>query len=176
MALRNFSRRAMWKRPGRTILTVLSIVIGVAAVVSVSLMSATTGNAYQRMFAAVTGRAGLVVEGAGQSSFSEKLLGEIEAVPGVEAAVPAIQREGGVYANDLRIRLRVMGVDPERDHLVRDYEIKSGRGLGSGREMLLDEAFARRLNVQAGDEVRVLGGSSHTPVQVVGIRNPSCAG
>ena len=80
----------MWKRPGRTILTVLSIVIGVAAMVSVSVSTATTRNAYKEMFAAVTGRTGLAVEGEGQSSFSEELVSQIEPVPGVQAAIPVI--------------------------------------------------------------------------------------
>ena len=42
MSLRHYTVRAMEQRPGRTILTMLSIVIGVAAAVAVGLGTATT--------------------------------------------------------------------------------------------------------------------------------------
>ena len=89
MSLKKFSWRSMWRRPGRTILTVLSIVIGVAAVVSVTITTATTRNAYKQMFAAVFGQGRSGGRGRGRSAVSPRTCWpRSQAVPGVQAAVP----------------------------------------------------------------------------------------
>src|SRR5215212_9781072 len=101
----------MQQRPGRTILTTFSIVIGVTAAVAVGLGTATTRNAYKQMFAMVTGRATLEVNAAGGGGFSDDVLDKVEAVPGVIAATPLIDRptsmslEGG----ERRVRLQILG-------------------------------------------------------------------
>ena len=57
MVLWKFASREIRNRPGRAILTLLSIVIGVAAVVAVTISTATTNQAYKEMFESVTGKA-----------------------------------------------------------------------------------------------------------------------
>ena len=52
-----FGLRSSLGRPGRTLLTILSVVIGVAAFVSVTISTRTTRLAYTTMFSAVTGKA-----------------------------------------------------------------------------------------------------------------------
>jgi putative ABC transport system permease protein len=168
MSLKQFSWRSMWRRPGRTILTVLSIVIGVAAVVSVSITTATTRNAYKQMAAMVAGKADLVVEGEGEVSFPSSLLSEIQAVPGVQAAVPVFGALGVLHAHGERIRLQLLGVDVEHDSAVREYTINEGRPLQGGKELLLDETFARRLKVQVGDEVKLTMRAGLKSIKVVG--------
>ena len=67
MSLRRYTFRAMQQRPGRSILTMLSIVIGVTAAVAVGLGTATTRNAYKQMFSIVTGKATLEIDAKGRS-------------------------------------------------------------------------------------------------------------
>ena len=61
MILWKFTLREVKSRPGRATLTLLSIVIGVAAVVAVTVGTATTHQAYQEMYESVAGRAALEV-------------------------------------------------------------------------------------------------------------------
>ena len=61
MILWKFTLREVKNRPGRATLTLLSIVIGVAAVVAVTVGTATTHQAYQEMYESVAGRAALEV-------------------------------------------------------------------------------------------------------------------
>ncbi|MDP6718215.1 MAG: hypothetical protein QGF59_06165, partial [Pirellulaceae bacterium] len=91
MALMKFSIREMMSRPLRAVLTCLSIVIGVAAVVSVSLATSTTRRAQRDMFLAVSGRAALEVIAEGGGSFDQDLVNELEQLPGVQA-VPTLRR------------------------------------------------------------------------------------
>ena len=52
-----YAVRQLWRRPARTVLTLLGIVLGVATIVAVTLTTQTTRSAYHEMFATVTGRA-----------------------------------------------------------------------------------------------------------------------
>ena len=76
----------MQQRPGRTVLTMLSIVIGVTAAVAVGLGTATTRNAYKQMFAMVTGQATLEVDGKGGAAFEGTVLEKISNLEGIVAA------------------------------------------------------------------------------------------
>ena len=92
MVLWKFTLREVVSRPGRATLTLLSIIIGVAAVVAVTVGTATTNQAFQEMYASVAGRAGLEVVAAGDGFFDQRVLGDIEKAPGVKAAVPTVQQ------------------------------------------------------------------------------------
>src|SRR5262245_58039025 len=106
----------MQQRPGRTILTMLSIVIGVTAAVAVGLGTQTTRNAYKQMFAMVTGRATLEIDGKGGTAFDDAVLKQVEELPGVQAASPLLERTVAMtVGEDRRLRVQLLGIDPERD-------------------------------------------------------------
>jgi hypothetical protein len=90
VVLWRLSVREVLSRPGRALLTLTSIVIGVTAVVSISITTTATRLAYQEMFATVTGRAQLEVTAEGGGSFAETAAGIVAGVPGVRATVPVL--------------------------------------------------------------------------------------
>src|SRR5690349_2454252 len=109
MSLRRYTWRAMQQRPGRAVLTMLSIVIGVTAAVAVGLGTATTRNAYKQMFAMVTGRATLEIDGKGGAAFQDSILEAVEKTPGVEAATPLLDRPAAItVGEDRRIRVQIL--------------------------------------------------------------------
>jgi putative ABC transport system permease protein len=158
MSLRRYTTRAMLQRPGRTVLTLLSIVIGVAATVAIDLGTATTRESYQKMFATVTGKATLEITAGGGVNFDEKLLGVVQQTPGVVAASPIVEKPSALLVGDKQIRLQIMGIKPELDAAVREYDIVAGRLLGTGDELVLDEEFAKLIGVKVGDEEGVRSG------------------
>jgi putative ABC transport system permease protein len=165
----------MQQRPGRTILTMLSIVIGVAAAVAVGLGTATTRNAYKQMFAMVTGRTTLEVDAPGGSGFDADLFDKIAAVQGVAAAAPLLDRGAKLSINDgeRQIKLEVLGIDPAVDNKVRDYEISAGRQVNEGKELVLDEGFAKFVGLDLNDEVKLLARVAPAPTfRVVGLSKP----
>src|SRR5262245_35086047 len=145
----------MQQRPGRSILTMLSIVIGVAAAVAVGLGTATTRNAYKQMFAMVTGRTTLEIDGKGGIAFESTVLEKVEQIPGVEAVAPVVNRMASMNVGDHRLRVQILGIDPVRDPKVREYEITEGRQVSEGRELVFEKNFAQHLEVGVGDTVRV---------------------
>lgn len=171
MSLRRYTYRAMQQRPGRTILTMLSIVIGVAAAVAVGLGTATTRNAYKQMFAMVTGRASLEIDGKGGAAFQNTVLDEIRQLPEVEAASPLLDRPAAMtVGEDRRLRLQILGIDPALDQQVREYSIVAGRQVKDGDEMVLERGFAEYLGLKVGDTVKVTANNVRLkPFTIVGL-------
>lgn len=170
MSLRRYSWRSIQQRPGRTILTVLSIVIGVTAVVGINLGTATTRNAYKQMFEVVTGRATLEIDASGGGGFDGAIFDKVAAVPGVSAATPLVSRPVRMnFGEEGGVRIELLGIDPARDRTVRDYEIVSGRLIEKGDEIALDVGFAKYLNLKVGDEVRLITKRRGKTFQIVGL-------
>jgi len=169
MVLGKFSVREILSRPGRAALTLLSITIGVAAVVAVSIATSTTRRAYHEMFTTVTGRAALEVVAAGGSSYEENLVDLVAKTPGVKVAAPTIERPTILYAKGRRVKLLALGVDPAKDPAVRDYVLKQGRPLTDDGGILLETGFAQSLDLRPGDEVKLLTKRGMRHIKVAGL-------
>jgi putative ABC transport system permease protein len=178
MILWKFTLREVRSRPGRATLTLLSIVIGVAAVVAVTIGTATTNQACREMYSALAGRAAFEVVAAGDAFYDHGSVAEIGRVPGVKAAVPSIQKLASLHHGEKVIRLLAIGIDPARDKAVRDYELKEGRFFQKKYDAMLETGFARGLGVKVGDEVRLgtlarrLRDSGVKPFRIVGLLSP----
>jgi putative ABC transport system permease protein len=121
--------RYLRRRPGRSTLTLLSIAIGIAAVVAVSLATATTRQAYRRMYEEIAGRAALQVTAPAKASFPLKVAEKIARIPGVRAAAPSYQRATRIIFEHKWLALIALGIDPDHDAEARDYELREGRFL-----------------------------------------------
>jgi putative ABC transport system permease protein len=172
MYLGKFTWRSLRSRPGRALLTISSIVIGVAATVAFVMTTSTTRGAYKKMFSMVTGRTALEVTVPGEGRFSDKLLAPIQTTPHVRVAAPVIRRLSTLFANGQRLNLEVLGVDPKLDHEVREYSIGSGRMIESGDEIVLDAALARRVGAEVGSTVKLLSERGLKPLELVGTLEP----
>lgn len=176
MTLWKLIAREVGRRPGRATLTLLSITIGIAAVVSVSLGTATARSAYRQMYEEITGHSAVQITAEGGSLFPEDLAAKVRQVPGVKAAVPSFQRRTVLFFQEKRLDLMILGIDPARDAEARDYELREGRFLNSATEAaaLLEVGFADGAGIQVGDEVKLM--TSRRPplkaVTVVGLLTP----
>ena len=81
MPLRKLSIREIRSRPARSLLTLFSIVIGVAAIVATSIATTSARLAQIAMVRAVTGNAALEIEGVGGSSFDATALESVSELP-----------------------------------------------------------------------------------------------
>jgi len=171
MILWKFTLREIKSRPGRALLTLLSIMIGVAAVVAVSVSTATTHRAYQEMYESVTGRAALEVVAEGGGTFPQSVVPLLEEIPGVRAAVPLVQQPSILYVKDHRVRLLVLGIDPDRDEAARDYDLQEGTFFESDGA-LLEVGLARSLGIGVHDNVRLLTRGGVEEIAVVGLLAP----
>ncbi|MBI1904572.1 MAG: ABC transporter permease [Planctomycetia bacterium] len=173
MTLWRFSLREVKKRPGRAILTLIAIVIGVATVVSVMMSVGVTRRAYADMFRTINGRAALEISPLGGGMVHESAIPVAAKAPGVKAAVPVLQRRMKMTVGESQtVGVNVLGIDPAVDLEVRDYELELPEGQewnASTRGLVLESNFAETLGVKIGDEVGVTLRVREVQVPVVGL-------
>ena len=134
MVLFRFSMREVLLRPLRATLTLLSIVIGVAAIVAVSIASQTTNSAHRAVFETVTGKADLEVAMENGGRVDGSVVAALDGTPGLTAVVPVLEDKGSIYEakkQDNGIDVQLIGIDPQRHDAVNDYEIWSAENIKS---------------------------------------------
>lgn len=149
-------RREILRHPGRTLLTWLSVVIGVTSVMAVGLSTRSARQAYTNMYETITGRAALEIVGAGGTKLDAALREVVSQQPGVQAAVPVIQRNVVMYAEKGRAKLIALGIDTALDVAIRDYELVAGEPLSPRSGLLLDASLAESLEIEVGDRIKLL--------------------
>lgn len=175
MRLATYTVRQMRRRPGRAALTLLGIVIGVSAIVGISVTLQTSRTAYADLFQELTGRASLEVVGAGSDGFDAAIGAELESLPEVIAAVPVLLRPTILLGSAGAVPVLAMGIDPARDEAARRYRVRAGDGPGAGVGLLLEEAFAEANGFALGQSVRFLAVEGVAELPVVGLLEASGA-
>ncbi len=155
MILWRFSWREWLRRPLRTVLTLVSIIIGVAAVESVMLATSNARVAQTAMLQAIVGQAALEISAEGGAEFDASSVEQVAKQPGVKAVVPSIRRFCSLSHGESRVRAQVLGINPKVDRLVRDSRLTEGTEFSSGNLFMLDESFAKSLKIQVGDTIRI---------------------
>jgi len=181
MKLWDLSFQELKLRPGRTLLTMLSIVIGVTALVAVGMAVNTARSTFDRMVQSLAGAADLRIEARSGGRFAQTVLDKIEKLPGVEEVVPFLRQNGQMYtdkpggANEKtkKIRLLLFGVVPANYSRLHDYEIVKGHWFENDDEVLLENGLARGISVEVGDTVTFLTGGGLKKMKVVGLLAPA---
>jgi len=171
MALAKFSLREVRNRPARAILTLLSVVIGVAMIVSVNVATSTTRVAQQAIFDSISGISTLEIVSQAGAAFDGAVLKQIAAVSGVRQAVPVIRQPSIVsYGKRKKVTVFALGIDPERDSAVRQLDVKAGRML-TPRDagLLVDEGLAKELSLAVGQEVKLWTSEGRIDFAIVGL-------
>ncbi|XZE21328.1 FtsX-like permease family protein [Pirellulaceae bacterium SH449] len=198
MPLAKLSRREIQSRPLRSLLTLISIVIGVGAIVSTSISTESARLAQEAMIKTVTGNAALEIVSITDGWFDGKPLEPIARMEGVQVASPIIRRfvqisvPPGSSHSDIEeskgdgdpgvskerpqnrtFRLQILGVIPELDRKVRDFKIVDGRELSYEQEdrdsVVIDEQLAQTAGLKVGSKFLVQTLSRSQEVTVVGI-------
>src|SRR5689334_2661195 len=85
-----YTLRTMQRKPLRTLLTLTSVVIGVAGAVAITATTRATHRAYHVLFEAIGGRAALEVVAEGQGGIDARLVDQLATTPGVQSAVGVV--------------------------------------------------------------------------------------
>lgn len=154
----------LWRRKTRTLLTVLGIAIGVAAVVALGAVAAAIVDSYGSILSNPTTDITVSQKNAFDVSFSaldEDLLPRLQAVPGVEIVDPVVV--GFVQSENLPFFV-LFGYQTDALTL-RHYQIVQGKPIMAPREIMLGSQAATDLKLGVGETVRLYG----APYQIVGI-------
>jgi putative ABC transport system permease protein len=152
--------RNLWVRKTRTLITASGILLGVAAMLAISVMSASTTQSLKDFFAQSSGRADLTISDAGSSGegFPQRTLRRVQQFDGVVAAVGTTTNRVTLVGQDKLVSIAVVGIDPEVDQRMRTYKLLSGQ-LPVKREkaqnIVLVAKFASDHQIALGDTITV---------------------
>jgi putative ABC transport system permease protein len=179
------ARRNMRARRGRTLLTLLGIILGVAVVLAIQITNQTTLDSLRRVFDRTTGKASLVVIPVNETRqpLDDDVLDKVEREAGVQAAVPSLRvrtllasdasswqiafNMSGIAAGNF---FQLYGVDPEMDPQVRVYALSAGRMPRPEKyEVVIPEKTAREKDLQIGQDLVLLTSESAARLEIIGL-------
>jgi putative ABC transport system permease protein len=168
MNLWTYIVRESCQHPGRTLLTLIGITVGLAAVVATRLVVDTVHRAYGELLSHACGQRSLEVTAAGQAGFDESIGQQLASVPGVTTVV---RRIGGTVAalnQSGSVPVAVLGIDLDTDPVRDGYSPVDGSLPLSNGEGLLDADLARVLGVRPGESLRLWTPGGPAEVRIAG--------
>jgi putative ABC transport system permease protein len=158
------------EQPGRLLVTVLAIALGVALGESVYLVNATALNEFGLATKRLVGEADIIVRGP-RDGFSEALYPALARDSAVAVASPVLELQAALPGR--RDTLKILGLDPFRAAALQPALLG---GMADGfldllhaDGIFLSSGAARQLDVRRGDVLAVTVGSSTKPLRVLGI-------
>jgi putative ABC transport system permease protein len=176
--LRHISLRRVRLQKVHTLMTVAGICLGVAAIISIGIVNKSVMRSFEDSINRVTGRAALQVTGPA-SGFPEGLIERVQAVPGVEYAVPVIDTQG-LLVGAREPSLMILGVDVLQDSNIRDYKLSDESAdipdpllfLARPDSILLTRELADREGIKIDQKIRVQTVRGIQTFRVRGLLNP----
>ena len=161
---------ALRDHPGRTLLSVAGIALGVALATAIHTINGSAISEMSQAMRIISGNADLRVE-AGRSGFDENLFTRIALHPDVAAASPILTLE--VMPAGQTRWLHVMGIDALRAVYVQP-QLVAQSGNAQDLDMLrpdrifLNDAALEQFNIKVGEVLGLNSVSGLTPVKVAG--------
>lgn len=169
----------------RSILSMLSIMIGVAGILALSISNEAAMASITALFEQSSGRSDLMITAAsGDNGFSSNILRVVSNIAGVRSISPIVkvntafpdqQNEEALqvsFFNTAQAGLLLFGIQPDLDLIIRDYKITEGRFLNpdsDNLEIILVENLANDNKIQVGDRVKLLSPNGLETFKVVGL-------
>jgi len=158
------------ENPGRTLLAIVAIALGVALGVAVHLVNASAVNEFGLAARHLAGEADLVVRGP-RAGFDEALYARLARLPQVEAANPALEVD--VPLAGRRETLKILGFDPLRAAQVQPDLLPERSGmvldLFDADAILLSRAAAEWLGAEPGGPLAIYVGTRTVTLNVIGL-------
>jgi len=158
------------EQPGRLLVTVIAIALGVALGTSVYLVNSAALNEFGLATKRLVGEADIIVRGP-RGGFAEDLYTTLARDPAVSVASPVLELE--VALPGRRETLKVLGLDPFRAAALQPALFGDIAGgifdLFKADGIFLSSSAAEQLNVRRGGSLPVQVGSSIKPLRVLGI-------
>jgi len=164
--------------PGRLLIALAAIAIGVALGLAVQLINASAATEFSQAMRALSGAADFEIRGT-RDGFDDHLLERVAADPAVALASPMLEVDArvldaaGAHAEEPRI-LKLVGIDPLRAISITPAllgapsEGEEPFALLADDTLFLSAAAQRWLNVGPGDTLRLQSGMTTVTLRVAG--------
>jgi putative ABC transport system permease protein len=162
--------------PGRTLLAVLAIALGVALGFSVYLINRVAADEVQGASRSLFGLADFTVQSPG-AGFDEALFPQLLRVPGVAAASPVVEVQVRLPGRERNLKL--IGIDPFRAMQMQPALAgtgatteRHGQGLLAENSIWLSPVAAQSLELEVGDDLDVQVALDRVRFRVAGVLSP----
>ncbi|HEX9206943.1 MAG TPA: FtsX-like permease family protein [Steroidobacteraceae bacterium] len=162
--------------PGRTLVAVLAIALGVALGFSVYLINRVAADEVQGASRSLFGLADYAVQAPGLG-FDEALFPKLAAIPGIAAASPVVELQVRLPGRDRSLKL--VGIDPFRAVQMQPALVtatvagnREGQGLLAANSIWLSPAAAQALELGVGDDLDVQVALDRVRFRVAGLLPP----
>jgi len=158
--------------PGRTLLAVVAIALGVALGFSVYLINRVAADEVQLASRSLFGMADLTVKAPG-GGFDESLYPQLAALAGIEVASPVVEVQARLPGRDRTLKL--VGIDPFRAVRLQPALATAGAHAGQDRTLLSEDAVwlspaaAQALGLAIGDRLEVQVALDPVSLRVAGL-------
>lgn len=170
----------MRRSPGRTLLAVVAIALGVALGFAIYLINRSAADEISLAARSLYGLADLAVEGGGEG-FDENLYPRIARIPGVAVASPVVEVAAKLVGR--RGALMLLGVDGFRSRLLQPAFAASLGAVAEedgdaadavdDRAILLSASAARELQLQSGDYIEFQVGMRRERLRISAVLPPA---
>jgi len=177
--------RAVQRRPLRTILSMLGIMIGVAGILALGITNEAAMGSIAELFAESSGKTDLMITSAsGNETLSSGDLRTVINLTDVQIALPIVTTQTALADEAVQEGislsffgfdsggLQLQGVDPNLEPYARDYKITQGQFLGpslDAYEVVFVETFASDEEIEVGDRVKVMTPNGVETLKVIGL-------
>jgi putative ABC transport system permease protein len=158
--------------PGRTLLAIIAIALGVALGFSVYLINRVAADEVQLASRSLFGMADLSVMAPG-GGFDESLYPRLAAIPGIAVASPVVEAQARLPGRNQTLKL--VGIDPFRAARLQPALATSGASAGQGQTLLSEDAVwlspsaAQALGLAVGDRFDVQVALDPVSLRVAGL-------
>jgi putative ABC transport system permease protein len=125
---------------------ILGIAVGVALLFASQVANTSLSGSVEQLTSGIVGNSRLQLEARSPLGFSERLLGEVQRLPGVRQAAPVLEASAYLVGPDGRQAVDLIGLDPSFVHLdgalLRHF---SAAQLAAQRVLALPEPIAQRI-------------------------------
>ncbi|TLM65538.1 MAG: hypothetical protein FDZ70_11060, partial [Actinobacteria bacterium] len=155
------SSKLAWRyligRPGRTALTTMAIVFGVALIFGLNGMLPGITETFERAMLASAGQVDLSVTSASGGTFEPDITHRLARVDGIAAVSPSLRRAVSMQSGSPVTNINLVGVEPRTAVKVHDFALDSGRLLNSGDtgKVVLGADTAEQFGVGIGGSIEV---------------------
>jgi putative ABC transport system permease protein len=128
------------------LLAVLGIAVGVALLFASQIASTSLDSSVRQLARQLVGTTQYQLDARGSEGFSERVLGQVQSLPGVSAALPLLEQKATVAGPRGRASVDLIGADPRFAHaggpLLRRFSAKQ---LARQRAIALPSPLARQI-------------------------------
>jgi putative ABC transport system permease protein len=180
--VRSIALRGLWGRKLRTFLTAFAIVLGIATVSGTFVLTDSISHAFDAIFssiyrgtdASITGKSAVSLSATQNlPPFDESLLGKVQALPDVQAAIGGVADIANLIGSNGKV-ISFGGaphlgfsIDPTQARF-NSLSLVEGVWPKSG-EVVIDRSTAHKKHIKVGDGIKIEAQGSAEPFKVSGL-------